>query len=711
MIEYELNGKIYTEQDLINAAGGKDKLSAYIKSKGFKVASKKTKPTTKFYEKPGKDLYKEVFGFENPAKDNFSEINKTKKKKQVAKKPTGVIAPEDLMGEESTVAENLNKKLAVYGLTPGEATFGLNRITIRGDKKQPLYSAINRAGVETAVDLPEVAVGANLTRKELEASAKQLNEYIRLHGNIDYVNKVKKENPDLVAKTESKVSAPTMSYQEKLKLRNNTLEEDFKKKEVIAKNKLGIKGGWEPRADIQLTKNDFDTPDNYNAYKIWKKTGQVPLPSEEKLEKFVGEYNNNYRASKAAEIMSDAPQEQRTMLLALEAENEKEKIQTAQKLGVKSAEIEQKNKAFSEKTAKFEKTPPTPQELEEYRKEYFALQNESIAFNKEILKLKKDFNNIKAVSEAASKDYSRLNQTGSLLKQTALGIAGGVVDLTTALAAGLDSANPLPYTMRRNALKEALLDPIYSEQKAASKELESYQRNLQVKDIKNMKDLGRWGAGVLTQMPSSIAMAVTGEAALPLFFLSGYGSKQYEIASSQEEALGRLQYYTDQIDKGLVTAEDMVDVQKQMAADKKTLDISEGAKLTSQLLAGTAEVLLEKYGTLGLIKQTDNILRSIPAEEISRQLKVIGKEMGKSAGVEAWTEGLTQLANNFGDVILLGQDKNLFEGVPDAMAGGAFMGPGFSAMGGGGTISNNITKAVIGELALLLLRNVHGHLL
>ena len=82
MIEYELNGKIYTEQDLINAAGGKDKLSAYIKSKGFKVASKKAKPTTKFYEKPGKDLYKEVFGFENPAKDNFSEINKTKEPKK-----------------------------------------------------------------------------------------------------------------------------------------------------------------------------------------------------------------------------------------------------------------------------------------------------------------------------------------------------------------------------------------------------------------------------------------------------------------------------------------------------------------------------------------------------------------------------------------------------------------------------------------------------
>jgi len=698
MLEYELNGKIYTEEDLIKAAGGKDKLPAYIKSKGFKVASKKTKQPAKLDERFGEDTYKKTFGFENPAKDQFSEINKTKKK-PATKKWNEVITFEDLKGEESTVAENLNKKLSRYGLTPGEATFGLNRITIRGDKKQPLYSAINRAGVETAVDLPEVAVGIDLSKEELAASAKQLNEYIRLHGNKDYIQKVKNENPNLARAAEQKVQAPSRPLPEKLKLYTGELSEEFKNKETAKKNALGIKGGYEPRTDINLTKNDFDSPEKYNSYRSWKSTGQVPLPSEQKLEKFIGEYNNNYRANKASELLSDTPQEQRTMLQALEADREDKSIQTAENLRIQSTELDKKSKAFSEKTAKFEKTPPTPQELEEYKKEYFALQNESAAYNKEILSVKKDFNNIKAVSEAASKDYNRLNQTGSLLKQTALGLAGGAVDiLATGVAAKVALTSPATYKGTKSLLKEALLDPIYSEQKAASKELESYQRDLQIKDIKSMKDLGRWGAGVLTQMPSSMAMAVTGEVALPLFFLSGYGSKQYEIANSQEAALSRLQYNADQIDKGLVAAEDMAGVQKQVASDKKTLNISEGAKLTSQLLAGTAEVLLEKYGTLGIIKQTDNILRSIPPQEIKRQLKVIGKEMGKSAGVEAWTEGLTQFANNVGDIYLLGQDKNFFDGVPDAMAGGAFMGPGFAAMGGAGTVSNNITKAVVSEL-------------
>ena len=80
MLEYELNGKIYTEEDLIKAAGGKDKLPAYIKNKGFKPASKKIKQPAKLDERFGEDIYKKTFGFENPEKDQFSEINKTKKK-------------------------------------------------------------------------------------------------------------------------------------------------------------------------------------------------------------------------------------------------------------------------------------------------------------------------------------------------------------------------------------------------------------------------------------------------------------------------------------------------------------------------------------------------------------------------------------------------------------------------------------------------------
>ena len=711
MLEYELNGKIYTEADLIKMAGGKNKLSAYIKNKGFKPASKKTKQPKYPWEED--HTYKGIFGFENPAKDQFSEINKTKKK-PAAKKWNEVITWEDLKAEESTASGNTQKKMARFGLIPEETGFGINRITVRGDKKNMLAKRRDQYGNELGVDLDAVTVGADLSKEELIESAKRLNNYIGIYGNKNYIQKVKNENPNLVRDTEQKIQAPTRSQETKVKEYNEDLTNEFKNKEESIRSRLRANSGYMTPSQrkyinaVKPTKKDFDTPEKYNIYESWKKTNQIPLPSETELENFIKVKNDNYRAGKASELMSDAPQEQRVMLQALEADREDKTIQKGGVLKTQSIELDKKSKALSEKWAKFQKTPPTKQEYDEIQKEYFALQNESVAYNKEILSIKKDFNNIKAVSEAASKDYSRLNQTGTFLKQTGLALAGAAVDLditatafkvALAQSATTEDSFGEAYTENKNILKQALLDPIYSEQKAAGKELESYQRDLQIKDIKSMKDFGRWGAGILTQMPSSMAMAVTGEAALPLFFLSGYGSKQYEIASSQEAALSRLQYNADQIEKGLVAPENMSDVQKQIASDKKTLNISEAAKLTSKVLAGTAEVLLEKYGTLGIIKQTDNILRAIPPQEIKRQLKVIGKEMGKSAGVEAWTEGLTQFANNVGDIYLLGQDKNFFDGVPDAMAGGAFMGPGFSAMGGAGTISNNITKAVVSELA------------
>jgi len=498
MLEYELNGKIYTEEDLINMAGGKDKLPAYIKSKGFKVATKKAKQPTKFYEKPSEDLYKKVFGFENPAKEDYSEINKTKRK-PVPKKPAGPIKPEMLKGEESTAAANISYVLARYGLTPEEKDFGRNRITIRGANKTMLGKSIDRYGTEVNIDLAPVITGEDLTPKELAESAKRLNEYIELYGDKNYTKKAKKQNPKLVTEYNNAIAAPSRTQEEKLKLHNEELETEFKNKETIVKNRLGIKGGWQPRADIQLTKSDFDTPEKYNSYKAWKKTGQIPLPSEEKLEKFIGEYNDTYRISKSSEFMSDATPEQRVMIAAIASEKEEESVKEAEYLKNKSKELDQRSKDFSLKIAKFEKTPATALELADIQKEYLALQNETAEYNKKALATKKDFNTIKAVYDTALKDYSRLNQTGTLLKQTGLNIAGGLVDLLTIN----------PYSVQTNALKRSLLDPIYSEQKAATKELESYQRDLQIKDIKSMKDLGRWGAGVLTQMPSSIAMAVT----------------------------------------------------------------------------------------------------------------------------------------------------------------------------------------------------------
>ena len=734
MLEYELNGKIYTEDEINKAAGGKDKAAEFIKSKGYKLVDKNKKSIKQKSASNGfgEDTYKQVFGFENPKADEFPEISKSKKKsiekynvkedaiaKNIAKykKPTykypetpepeewkGIITPEELANEESTVAETIGKKLSKYGLIPEETTFGLNRITLRGANKNPLGKKVDMAGNELEIDLEPVITGKDLSREELELSAKKLNDYIESYGNKNFIQDAKKKNPTLIAKFENTISPKSRTPKEKLQLYTKELETEFQDKENAIKDKyklasnedkaMGANAAVAPKT-VNLSEKDFDKPEKYSAYKAWKKTGQIPLPSTQNLENFIGEYNDNYRNSKASEFMSYASPEERIIINALTTEREENAIKEAAYLKEKGPELDKRGKDFSIKVAELQKGPQTQETIDEITKEYLALQNDTAEYNKKILSTKKDFNSIKAVYNTALKDYNRLNQAGSLLKQTGLSIIGAASDINASIKAAVA---PGDYTTNKSILKSTFLDPIYEEQKAVGKELESYQQDLQIKDVKSMKDLGRWGAGVLTQMPSSMAMAVTGEAALPLFFLSGYGSKQYDIAKSQEDALSRMKYNNYRLENGQVAPDEMNEVQKQMIADKKTLNISEGAKITSQLLAGASEVLFEKYGTLGIIKETDNILRSIPKQEIKQQIVTIGKEMGKSVPIEAWTEGLTQFSNNWGDIYFLGQDKNYFDGVPDSMAGGAFMGPGFSAMGGGSEIGKNITKAVVSEI-------------
>ena len=214
---------------------------------------------------------------------------------------------------------------------------------------------IDMAGNELEVDLPEVVVGADASKEELIASAKILNDYIGKHGNKDYIQKVKKENPNLVRDAEQKIQAPTRPWETKVKEYNEDLINEFKNKEESIKSRLrddGLRITPSRKQYINAvkpTKKDFDSPEKYNLYEYWKKTGQIPLPSEVKLEKFIKEKNDNYRASKSAELMSDAPQEQRTMLLALESEREDKAIEGKVKLSVESDEIDKASKALSEK--------------------------------------------------------------------------------------------------------------------------------------------------------------------------------------------------------------------------------------------------------------------------------------------------------------------------------------------------------------------------
>ena len=625
-----------------------------------------------------------------------------KNKPVVTQKPMSIeeknsrINFEDLDGPEEKVANNIKSRLSRFGLVAVETGLG-NSIAIRsaeGNQAGPLSSE-RKLGESLGEGIINVGGDAN----ELKAGAKALNDYIEKYGDKDFINKSRQKYASKYSEGVRFSSPKSRTFEEKLKTYNEDLISKFRSKEE-EKNKYKVATGLDadmmrtrvitPK-DVTLEAKDFNNPDEYKAYQSWKKSGVVPIPSTAKLESFIKVKNTNYREKKFTEFMADLEPEERVALSAIK-EGKKDFGENVQAEGVS---LNEKSIALNTKIQKAQKTPLTDSERVALINEYTALEADISLYEEKVALVKKEEPSIEAVAKTALDDYNRFNQAVTGIKSIGTDVLYAGADILTTGIGALATLGAGDYAKTKSMLKPLLLDPLYALKSDLAEEGESYQKDLHVGDIRSIKDAGRWGASVLTQMPASLALAVTGANAMPLFFLSGYGGKAYDIANAEQSALNRLEKNKNLIDDGMITSpEALAEVQKQMAEDKKTLAIPEGAKITSALLAGTAEVLFEKLGTLNLIKKTKHALDLIPPAEIKSSLKAFAKESFKSMPIEGGTEALTQLANNFGDIVLLGQDKNMFADVPDAFAGGAFMGPGFAAGGG----MNNIAKAVAGEM-------------
>lgn len=748
MLEYiNSNGDIYTEEEIQSTANKKGvSFEEIVKRNGLQLNSKPKKTTpgakkqTVVNQKeatlPQKNMASKSVPTSSVSKKNVwddmtfdptKEIIKQSgrnvappKKKAVATKPVPqqkqkvepqYIVPEDLFDDEENVSKNIANKLAKFGLAPeettGEGDFGLprfNAITIRGARKNMLGTRLSREG-EVEADLPAVKVGKDLSKAELEANAKILNDYIKAHGNLNFLEESKTKYAETLRKADIKAAPKSRTFEEKLKVYNSDLIKEFETKERNRKETMEQEtpfAGTRQIGAVNLTEKDFDDQNKYKAYKFWKQGLPIPMPSTEKLEGHIKKVNNAYRDYEFSRFASDLDPEARVALTALNVERQEKAIDSMQKAKKQNDELSKKIALHNAKYEELLKTKPTPDALNAFKQESIALGNEITSFNENISRGNREWPLIQAGLKATKADYSRINQTLTALKSTAVDVAYGVADMATtvqsaksaAMSAVLGEDFVKTYKTSKTALKPLLLDPIYEAKKGLETEAESYQQSISIDQVKDMKDFGRWGAQVFTSMPSSAAMALTGELALPMFFTSGYGSKKYELEADQERSLSRLQYNLKNIEDGLVSAEQMEDVQKEIKEDRRVLNISEGAKLTSALIAGTAEIAFEKLGTLKILKETNRVLDLIPPMEIKSALGQFGKEFAKSIPIEGATEGLTNLANNFGDVYILGEDKNLMDGVLNDAASGALMGPAFSVMGG----ANNITNALASEM-------------
>jgi hypothetical protein len=462
-----------------------------------------------------------------------------------------------------------------------------------------------------------------------------------------------------------------------------------------------------PNRAKPLPETEFQDKNDYKAYMSWVNSGRkvVPLPSEEELQKFIGIENEKARQYGFEKSMNDLEPEARVAITAIRNKQLieiKNLPKTGEALKQKGIVLDNKIKSIiSNKNA-------TPLERLNAQREILAYNKELENFNTLVDKAPNSEKLIVAGLEASKANYNRLSQTTTALKKTAVDITGGVTELATGLTdlaiVGAQLGTGRSFTdlweAKRSITKRLVLDPIYSVSRDLEKEQSSYQKGVSVDGIKDLDDLGRWAAATTTSMPSSIGMALTGEFALPLFFLSGFGSKSSEIQSQQVEAVSRLQENVDALESGTLSEEQIAAVNAQISEDKRILNISEGQRLTSAAVSGFAEFAFEKFGSMQILKNTAKSLKAVPKDALYRGIrhntKVFVKEAVKSIPREGITEGLTELSNNLGDIYVLGnKKKSLWEGVLDATAAGAFMGPGFASMAS----ARPITSAIVSELS------------
>ena len=184
-----------------------------------------------------------------------------------------------------------------------------------------------------------------------------------------------------------------------------------------------------------------------------------------------------------------------------------------------------------------------------------------------------------------SKNYDRLSELALGFKELGTKLAMGGVDL-------LKNANQTnAATVFSPEITKYSIDLL----NGYEKEKQKLQTNLKVDEIRSVRDIGKWVAGSTAQTLPSLAMAFTGELALPLFFLSGYGEATSKIELEKQDVLEKITEAKKQIllldpTKDQAKIEELNNIIEQ---EGSKINMDEGSEMAYKLLYGTSEAAFE----------------------------------------------------------------------------------------------------------------------
>ena len=223
---------------------------------------------------------------------------------------------------------------------------------------------------------------------------------------------------------------------------------------------------------------------------------------------------------------------------------------------------------------------------------------------------------------------------------------------------------------------------------------ENLAKPIKIESVNSLDKAFVWGTHALANQLPTLAMAFTGQAALPLFFATGYGSKMSDFELGERKAKKELPLLEEALETE-TNPEKRKEIQKNIDYHSRYLNVSDGIKALTSLAHGGAEAFWEGLTTLKLVGDLQNIGNNILKAGGSRKaIYNAFKAAPMSIGLESLGESATQITQNVADILIFGDDKSILENVPEAAAQGALFGSGFAIPNLGTAINAGIQSTI-----------------
>jgi hypothetical protein len=158
------------------------------------------------------------------------------------------------------------------------------------------------------------------------------------------------------------------------------------------------------------------------------------------------------------------------------------------------------------------------------------------------------------------------------------------------------------------------------------------------------------------------AVKAAGNLTSSTFFVSAFGNKYTEVGVLQREAYANIKGLKERLLMGDLGAIEKRSLQMQIDRYQNAIDTSTAAKAFSAFTHGVIEFGAEKLGSLRFIESLQDTSSLIGINPFKAAYRV-GRKTAEGILIENTEEVITQLGQNGVDIVVLGENKSLIEGI------------------------------------------------